>query len=219
MRDGAGNESDSNEAIAVAAPDNQPPAAFTLAVNAAPQPASAVLTWTAATDNFGLAGYYIYIDDKLVDSTDVNTLFYTAAELVDGTTYTFYVVARDVAGNTTLSNEVTFEASAEASPASFEFLRPRKVFSKSRDISWTIEGISACPDCVVTIFTRSGVKVYEGTNYETAPWNGTFNGELLTDGVYSFAIRSAGTLARIARLLKMEKKESKQAVFAQPKMN
>ena len=55
------------------------------------------LSWTASTDNIGVSGYDIYVDD--VFKTNVSTNSGTVTGLAAATTYSFYVVARDVAGN------------------------------------------------------------------------------------------------------------------------
>ena len=58
------------------------------------------LSWNAATDNVGVAGYRITVDE-LSETRDVgNVTSYTWSDLVNGTTYTFSVVACDAAGNT-----------------------------------------------------------------------------------------------------------------------
>jgi alpha-tubulin suppressor-like RCC1 family protein len=64
------------------------------------------LSWTAATDNIGVAGYDIYRGATLVgSSTGVN---FTAVGLASNTAYTFTVKARDAGGNiSSASNSVT----------------------------------------------------------------------------------------------------------------
>jgi len=58
---------------------------------------SAVLTWTASTDNQLMAGYEVYKDGNLVTTATSNT--YTATSLELGTSYNFSVKAKDAAGN------------------------------------------------------------------------------------------------------------------------
>jgi len=58
---------------------------------------SVTLSWTASTDNVGVTGYDIYRDGSVMASTD-NTS-YNVSGLTAATTYSFYVTAKDAAGN------------------------------------------------------------------------------------------------------------------------
>ena len=67
---------------------------------------SVKLTWTAATDNFGVAGYNIYIGNTEVGSSKDTS--YTCIGLRPGTTYSFTVKAEDWGNNESVaSNPVT----------------------------------------------------------------------------------------------------------------
>ncbi|PNQ74723.1 hypothetical protein C1T31_00855 [Hanstruepera neustonica] len=70
------------------------------------------LSWNASTDNIGVDGYDIYQDGIFIDS--VWGTFYLATGLSENTTYSFYVVARDAAGNSSSAsnsvNETTLAA-------------------------------------------------------------------------------------------------------------
>jgi GH35 family endo-1,4-beta-xylanase/chitodextrinase len=59
----------------------------------------AVLTWTPATDNYGVAGYAVYLGDTLLSTVGGAAASYRATGLTPGTTYGFRVAAIDVAGN------------------------------------------------------------------------------------------------------------------------
>jgi len=58
---------------------------------------SAVLTWTASTDNELLVGYEVYKDGSLIATPTTPT--YAVSDLLVGTTYNFSVKAKDAAGN------------------------------------------------------------------------------------------------------------------------
>lgn len=58
---------------------------------------SVSLSWTASTDNVGVSGYDIYADN--VYKTTVTSTSGTVSGLNSGSTYVFYVVAKDAAGN------------------------------------------------------------------------------------------------------------------------
>jgi chitodextrinase len=55
------------------------------------------LSWVPSTDNVGVTGYRIFMNDLLKDS--VTSAQYQVVGLTGNTTYTFYVVAYDAAGN------------------------------------------------------------------------------------------------------------------------
>lgn len=55
------------------------------------------LAWTASSDNIGVTGYDIYVDNVL--KTSVSTNSGTVTGLTLGTEYSFYVVAKDATGN------------------------------------------------------------------------------------------------------------------------
>ncbi|WEK71585.1 MAG: endonuclease [Candidatus Chryseobacterium colombiense] len=93
------------------------------------------LTWNASTDNVGVTSYSIYMNGSL--KTTVNSTSATISGLNASTSYSFYIVAKDAAGNsspnsstvsgttagtvtqsTTCVNE-TFETIPASSPASY----------------------------------------------------------------------------------------------------
>lgn len=61
------------------------------------------LSWTASTDNVAVTGYEVYQNGTL--KTTVTTTTYAVTGLTPSTAYTFYVIAKDAAGNpSTASN-------------------------------------------------------------------------------------------------------------------
>ncbi|MEV0269139.1 glycoside hydrolase family 9 protein [Hamadaea sp. NPDC050747] len=96
--------------------DTTPPSSPGTPTASAITSTSATLTWTASTDTggSGLAGYDVYREagatDVLAGTTTSLSLALTG--LTASTSYTYYVVARDGAGNSTASSPVTFSTSA-----------------------------------------------------------------------------------------------------------
>ncbi|MGD1319295.1 endonuclease [Chryseobacterium sp. 2R14A] len=87
-------------------PDNQPPTTPTNLVANNPTSSTVALTWTASTDNIGVAGYDVYANGVL--KTTVSGTSATVQGLASSTTYDFYVIAKDAAGNfSTQSNTAT----------------------------------------------------------------------------------------------------------------
>ncbi|MEK5238906.1 fibronectin type III domain-containing protein [Paenibacillus sp. FSL L8-0470] len=97
--DAAGNLSAASNAVSIKTADSNDKTAPTAPASLVVVPAitSASLTWTASTDNVGVAGYNIYADGEL-QGTSAKTS-YTASGLTGATSYTFSVKAFDDAGN------------------------------------------------------------------------------------------------------------------------
>lgn len=55
------------------------------------------LAWTASTDNVGVVGYDVYVNNVFNKTSSTNSVDVTG--LASSTTYSFYVVAKDAAGN------------------------------------------------------------------------------------------------------------------------
>lgn len=99
--DGAGNQSANSNVVTFTTlapqPDTESPSAPSSLTASAITSSSVTLTWSASTDNVGVAGYRIYNGTELAGTT--NGLSYTVSGLQPETSYTFTVVAFDEAGN------------------------------------------------------------------------------------------------------------------------
>lgn len=109
-KDAAGNVSAASAPVNVTtgAPvvDTEPPTAPNNLTAPTVTTSSVSLSWTASTDNIGVAGYDIYNGTTLAGSS--NTTFYTVTGLTANTSYTFTVKAKDAAGNVSpASNALT----------------------------------------------------------------------------------------------------------------
>lgn len=78
-------------------PDTTPPTAPANLTSTSKTDTTVSLSWTASTDNVGVAGYDIFRGSTLVGSSAAAS--YTVTGLTAGTTYSFTVKARDAAGN------------------------------------------------------------------------------------------------------------------------
>ena len=65
---------------------------------------SVSLSWTASTDNIGVTGYNVYMNSAI--KTAVTGTTTTITGLTASTAYSFYVVAKDAAGNSSASSTV-----------------------------------------------------------------------------------------------------------------
>jgi chitodextrinase len=81
----------------VVPPDTIPPSAPSGLSGASGNPTTAYISWNAATDNVGVAGYNVLRDnDKAATTASLN---YQDSGLTAGTTYTYAIQAFDLAGN------------------------------------------------------------------------------------------------------------------------
>ncbi len=120
-RDAAGNASPASSALAastqaLSGDTTAPTAPSNLAAGAVTE-TTVALTWSASTDDVGVAGYDVYRGTGLAGST-LGTSF-TATGLAADTLYAFSIRARDAAGNVSAaSNEVSVRTAKAAARAS-----------------------------------------------------------------------------------------------------
>lgn len=89
------------------------------------------LSWTASTDNVEVVGYDIYINGVLLDST-VSLLSYAVTGLSEATPYSFYVKAKDAAGNSSTSNTVNITTP----PSTLTLVASKSVIFENQDSDW-----------------------------------------------------------------------------------
>ena len=115
--DAAENESAKSEAVIFtteAEKDTEAPTAPTEVKATEVTETTAKLTWNEATDNVGVAGYNVYVNDTKVNAAPVTGTTYDLTGLTEGTEYTVTVTAVDAAGNESEPSEaVTFTTEKE----------------------------------------------------------------------------------------------------------
>lgn len=103
------------KSAAVGSTDTDAPTAPTSLVAGSPTTTTQPLSWTAATDNVGVAAYDIYVNDAYRMSVVTNSG--TVAGLTQNTSYDYKVRARDAAGNISgFSNVVTASTAVDSGP-------------------------------------------------------------------------------------------------------
>ncbi|HSX30595.1 MAG TPA: fibronectin type III domain-containing protein [Candidatus Saccharimonadales bacterium] len=103
--DAASNESAKTPVVNVTTPDVTPPSTPTN-LTATPASGTAVnLSWTGSTDNVAVTGYRVYRGSTLL--TTVTGTTYQDTGLTSATTYQYYVMAIDAAGNGAASTTAT----------------------------------------------------------------------------------------------------------------
>ncbi|WP_342421611.1 cellulase family glycosylhydrolase [Paenibacillus sp. FSL E2-0178] len=97
----------------VTTPDSTPPTAPTNLQSSSKTETSVSLTWTASTDNAGVAGYDIYNGTALAGTS--TTTSYTVTGLTANTAYNFTVKAKDAARNVSPASAVLSVTTASTS--------------------------------------------------------------------------------------------------------
>jgi Zn-dependent metalloprotease len=150
-------------AVGVYAPaaDTQPPTAPVLSSTSKTQ-TTISLSWTAATDNVGVTGYDVYVNNVKNNTSNLTTRTYTVSNLTASTTYSIYVKAKDAAGNSTPSNTL----SVTTSGATTETMVAEYYFPTSL-ANWVASSSSNCA------WTNSSTLAWEGSGCVMIRSNGT----------------------------------------------
>ncbi|MFR5537776.1 MAG: fibronectin type III domain-containing protein [[Ruminococcus] lactaris] len=109
--DAAGNVSEKSEAATFTtakAVDTEAPSVPTDVKASDVTKTGATVTWTASTDNEGVAGYNVYVNGAQVNDTLVATTEYVLTGLTEGTEYTVEVEAVDTNNNVSAKAAATF---------------------------------------------------------------------------------------------------------------
>lgn len=116
--DAAGNTSAASNSAAVTTPntaDTQAPSVPANVKASAVSTSQINVSWTASTDNVGVAGYDVYRSTGSASFSKIATVTTTSygdTGLTSGTTYKYYVTAHDAAGNNS-ANSSTVQATTQ----------------------------------------------------------------------------------------------------------
>lgn len=114
--DAAGNVSEKSEAATFTtakAADTEAPSVPADVKASDVTKTGATVTWTASTDNEGVAGYNVYVNGTQVNDTLVATTEYVLTGLTEGTEYTVEVEAVDTNNNVSAKAAATFTTAKE----------------------------------------------------------------------------------------------------------
>jgi hypothetical protein len=131
------------------------------------------LSWTASTDNVGIAGYEIYRNGDLVKTIYGTATTYTDSQLNSSTSYTYEIAAFDAAGNAS-GDSTSATAATTAAPDNSVNLAAGKSYTASTAAS------SSYPDTNGTELTDG---VFGSASYTDSAWQGR-----LTGSPYSFTV-------------------------------
>ena len=186
----AGSTTAQTTVLVGSAADTQPPSTPTLISAVAGGSAEVDLTWSASTDNVGVAGYQISRNGGILASVGGAALTYADQSVTSNTSYTYTVAAFDAAGNySNASNslQVTTPVATAPSPGTGSCPAP---------------AVGAFTGCYYNNLTLSGAPAFMRTdgqiNFDwgagspaaavtpgnfSARWQGYYN---FNDGVYGF---------------------------------
>ena len=115
--DAAENESGRSEAATFTTPKTQDTEAPSVPAGETASDVTqtgAKITWTAATDNVGVAGYNVYLGESRVNTSPVTVTEYELSGLTANTEYTVTVSAVDAAGNESARSDAATFTTLEA---------------------------------------------------------------------------------------------------------
>ncbi len=141
-RDIAGNISDKSNSITIQtliSSDVSPPSAPLNLTALNTTQTTTDLTWDASIDNIGVTSYEVYNNGVLISSS--NTTAYQVSSLTENTLYTFNIIAKDAANNSSISSNLvaittlTSTGDTEAPTAPLNLIASNTTASTT-DLSW-----------------------------------------------------------------------------------
>ncbi len=177
-------------------PDTSAPTAPSSLVSSNITQTSVDLNWTASTDNVAVTGYDVYQDAAIIAS--ITTTYYSVSNLTEGTSYDFYVKAKDAAGNLSVESNI-ISVTTESAPANGT--------TSDLLISEYIEGSSYNKALEIANFTGTSVDLSNYSLKKATNGSGSFSSTLSLSGtlangqVYVIANTSANaTILGVANL-------------------
>ncbi|MEU6738599.1 cellulose binding domain-containing protein [Streptosporangium sandarakinum] len=169
----------------------------------------ATLTWTASTDDTGVSGYDVY---REAGTTDVKagspaSPAFTLTGLSPATPYTYYVVARDAAGNVSAASDpVTFTTTSGGGqpggctaaykvvnswPGGFQGEVTVKNTGTSATNGWTVRWTFPDGQKITQLWNGAHTQTGADVTVKDAGWNANLAGGAST--TFGFGASSAGT--------------------------
>ena len=166
-RDLAGNAATASVPVNGGASDTTPPSAPTGLAAAATGPTTVSLSWGAAADNVGVAGYTIVRDGVTAATVPGTSTSYGDSSLVPGTRYSYQVTASDAAGNVSQpSNQATVTTKADTSPPTAPGTpAATSVTSSQVGLSWTPATDNVGVEGYLVVRNGSAIATVPGTSY------------------------------------------------------
>lgn len=171
-------------------PDTETPSTPTNLIVTGSTSSTISLSWTASTDNIMVATYDIYLDGTLKTSSSSNSI--TVTGLNPSTTYSFYVKAKDAAGNTSSQSNTTTGTTTEntggndggstTSCGTEDFEGVSGAVNTYKTVTWTNNGITW-----TATDSRSDQTI---NNKAITVRNGTLSSSTISGGISSLTIKT-----------------------------
>ena len=131
--------------------DTAPPSVPSGVTASASGPAAVLVTWTASTDNVGVAGYDVFRNGIILSTLSSTTLSLTDRGVTPGGNYSYTVDAFDAQGN----HSAASSPAAVHVPAQIKFVQGKVATTGSRVTSMTLSlGAVAAGDLLVGWFAQ-----------------------------------------------------------------
>ncbi|MEU4703403.1 fibronectin type III domain-containing protein [Nonomuraea dietziae] len=181
--DGAGHRSAKAQLNAQAEVDASPPSVPPNLQVTHARPYEIQVTWDAASDNVGVAGYGVYLDGtKVGDDVPFGSRIFVFGALTPETTYQIAIDAADASGNRSGKAQVTQITPADQPPGTPPNLRVTDVTYTSWAVAWDVaaddvaltgydielDGQLVATDTTVRELSRSGLT--DDTPYTVRVW-------------------------------------------------
>ena len=171
-------------------PDTEAPSTPTNLIVTGSTSSTISLSWTASTDNIMVATYDIYLDGTLKTSSSSNSI--TVTGLNPSTTYSFYVKAKDAAGNTSSQSNTTTGTTTEntggndggstTSCGTEDFEEASGAVNTYKTVTWNNNGITW-----TATDSRSDQTI---NNKAITVRNGTLSSSTISGGISSLTIKT-----------------------------
>ena len=171
-------------------PDTEAPSTPTNLIVTGSTSSTISLSWTASTDNIMVATYDIYLDGTLKTSSSSNSI--TVTGLNPSTTYSFYVKAKDAAGNTSSQSNTTTGTTTEntggndggstTSCGTEDFEGVSGAVNTYKTVTWSNNGITW-----TATDSRSDQTI---NNKAITVRNGTLSSSTISGGISSLTIKT-----------------------------
>lgn len=171
-------------------PDTEAPSTPTNLIVTGSTSSTISLSWTASTDNIMVATYDIYLDGMLKTSSSSNSI--TVTSLNPSTTYSFYVKAKDAAGNTSSQSNTTTGTTTEntggndggstTSCGTEDFEEASGAVNTYKTVTWSNNGITW-----TATDSRSDQTI---NNKAITVRNGTLSSSTISGGISSLTIKT-----------------------------
>ncbi|BEP15211.1 hypothetical protein acdb102_35220 [Acidothermaceae bacterium B102] len=137
--DAVPNTSTSSTVVNASTPDTIPPSAPTNLTAPSKTPTTITLTWTASTDNVGVAGYNIYRNGGTtpINGSAVTGTTFTDSGLTQLTSYTYTVKAYDAAGNVSAASTALVVSTTDGLPPSAPVVSNSAKTFTTVTLNWT----------------------------------------------------------------------------------